>query len=67
MNFIKLFDQAGNEVNINIAGIGSSNFLRHDNGKVKQATVFMFGGEKHIFINSEGDKLDAKMIELGIQ
>jgi hypothetical protein len=27
----------------------------------------MFGGEKHIFINSEGDKLDAKMIELGIQ
>jgi hypothetical protein len=67
MNFIKLFDQGRNEVNLNIAGIGSSSFLRYEGGKVKQATVFMLSGEKHIFIDAEGDKLDAKMIELGLK
>jgi len=63
---MKLFDKNGNEINLNPAGVGSSSILRDGDGKIKQITVFMLGGEKHIFVGADAELLETKMNELGI-
>lgn len=67
MKLIKLYDQADNEIILNIANATSISFMRDENGAPIMATALMNDGTRHIFRGGEAGKLQVKLEELGVQ